>query len=68
MEWDIPLNKSSDTPLYRQLSGGIIKLIAQGKLNPGAKLPPIRQMARVLKVNTTTVVSAYKYLERKAAV
>ena len=68
MTWDIPLNKNSDIPLYRQLSGGIIELITQGKLKPDSKLPPIRQMARVHNVNNTTVVTAYKYLEQKAAV
>ena len=68
MEWDIPLDKSSDIPLYRQLSSAIIELIAQGKLSPDTKLPPIRQMAQALNVNNTTVVSAYKYLEQQAAV
>jgi len=67
MKWDIPLDKSSD-PLYRQLSEGLAKLIATGKLAPDTKLPPIRQMARALGVINTTVVSAYKDLEHKAVV
>jgi len=68
MEWDIPLNKSSDIPLYRQLSNALMGLVESGKLKPNAKLPPIRQIAQKLGINNTTVVSAYKDLERKAAV
>ncbi|MCL2378230.1 MAG: PLP-dependent aminotransferase family protein [Defluviitaleaceae bacterium] len=68
MHWDINLDKSSDIPLYRQLSHALTKLIATKELAPNTKLPPIRQMARALDVNNTTVVSAYKDLERKTAV
>jgi len=68
MEWGIQLDKSSDIPLYRQLSSALIELIDQNKLKPDTKLPPIRQMARALDINGTTVISAYKYLERKTVV
>jgi len=68
MQWDIVLDKHSDTPLYRQLGDALAELIVQGKLVPGNRLPPIRQMAHIFDVNNTTVVSAYKYLERKAVV
>ncbi|MCL2362177.1 MAG: PLP-dependent aminotransferase family protein [Defluviitaleaceae bacterium] len=61
----ISLNKDSTTPLYRQLSAALQELINQGKLAPDAKLPSIRQLARALDVNTTTVVSTYKLLEQE---
>jgi len=64
----IKLDKTSDLPLYRQLSDALMALIAKGKLEPDTKLPSIRQMAQSLDVNNTTVVSAYKYLERMSAV
>ncbi|MCL2527453.1 MAG: PLP-dependent aminotransferase family protein [Defluviitaleaceae bacterium] len=64
----ISLDKNSDIPLYRQLSDAIKEAVAQGKIAPDTKLPSIRQMARTLDVNNTTIVSAYKNLEREAAV
>jgi len=64
----IHLDKKSSTPLYRQLSDAITELAAGGKLAPDAKLPSIRQLARALDVNNTTVISAYKLLEREAVI
>ena len=68
MEWKIFLDKNSDTPLYRQLGHAIAAMISQGELMPDTRLPPIRQLAKILGVNSTTVVNAYKYLEHKQAV
>ena len=68
MVWGICLDKGIDIPLYQQLSDAVIRLIGDGTLKADTKLPPIRQMAQVLGVNNTTVVSAYKDLEQKAAV
>ena len=68
MSISVSLDKRSDTPLYRQLGDALLELIVRGKLAPETKLPPIRQMAQLLDVNNTTVVSAYKYLERLRAV
>jgi len=46
----------------------ILGLIERGDLKPGTKLPSIRKLAGALDVNNTTVVTAYKQLEQKAAV
>jgi len=64
----ISLDKTSNVPLYRQLSDALQGLVAEGKLLPDTKLPSIRQLAQALDVNNTTIISAYKYLERKMAV
>jgi len=56
--------KKSSIPLYRQLCDAIKEL----RLPPDTRLPSIRQLARELDVNTTTVVSAYKELEREKVV
>lgn len=61
----IKLDKHSDSPLYRQLGEALAGLITLGILSPDVKLPPIRTMARALKVNNATVVSAYRYIEQK---
>ncbi|MCL2570959.1 MAG: PLP-dependent aminotransferase family protein [Defluviitaleaceae bacterium] len=66
--YNIRLEKNDDTPLYRQLADKIQALVAKGEILPDTKLPSIRQMAQNLDVNNTTVINAYKYLERKMAV
>lgn len=53
----------SDQPKYMQLFNYIKKLIAEGELKPGDKLPTIRTLAQKLKVNNVTIINAYKQLE-----
>lgn len=50
-------------PKYIQLFEHIKKLITEGQLRPGDRLPAIRSLASKLSVNTVTVVNAYKQLE-----
>ncbi len=61
----IQLSKSSQTPLYLQLANGLALFIETSKLPTGAKLPSIRSLAKELKINRDTVVSAYKVLEQR---
>lgn len=66
--YSIVIDKSLPTPLYIQLGDGLRELIEGGVFPPNEKLPPIRKMADSLKVNSATVVSAYKYLENRKVV
>src|SRR5437588_33657 len=59
---DITLDRSSETPLYRQVHAGIGGRIRSGDLTPGAKLPSVRGLARTLRVSPITVVQAYNAL------
>jgi len=59
----IYLDDSIDTPLYIQLFLQLKNLIVEGVFRPNEKLPPIRKLAQQLRVNTITVVNAYKRLE-----
>lgn len=52
------------TPLYAQLERAIRTAIATGKLEPGARLPTVRQLAVELHVNANTVAKVYAALER----
>ncbi len=53
----------SSVALYQQIIH-IIKLeILSGRLNNGDKLPPIRELAKILKINPNTVAKAYYTLE-----
>ena len=64
----IKLDKNSNTPLYMQLFNAIGNMIDEGTLLSQTKLPSVRQMASLLKVNTVTVVNCYKQLELKGYV
>ncbi|KYO68088.1 PLP-dependent aminotransferase family protein [Thermovenabulum gondwanense] len=61
----IQLDRNSPEPLYVQIYEEIVRLIKEGVLLPGEKLPPIRKLAANLKVNTVTIVNAYKLLEKE---
>src|SRR5690554_3363620 len=64
----IKLDKNSNTPLYMQLFNAIGNMIDEGTLLSQTKLPSVRQMASLLKVNTVTEVNCYKQLELKGYV
>lgn len=57
------LDPSSGVPSYMQIKEQIKTQIAMGHLTPGEKLPNIRQLAKDLIVNPTTIVRAYRELE-----
>jgi GntR family transcriptional regulator len=59
----IKIDFDSSVALYQQIIH-IIKLeILSGRLNNGDKLPPIRELAKILKINPNTVAKAYYTLE-----
>ncbi|MCG8641916.1 MAG: PLP-dependent aminotransferase family protein, partial [Desulfobacterales bacterium] len=59
----IQLSKTIGQHLYIQLYQQLKEMISSGELVENTKLPPIRQMAKLLDVNNVTVVNAYKLLE-----
>lgn len=56
------------TPLYAQLERAIRTAIATGRLEAGAQLPTVRQLAVDLHVNANTVARVYAALERTEVV
>src|SRR5947209_19967461 len=58
----IQLDRSSDTPLYQQISDKIREAILSGQLAEGIRLPTERALASALQVNRTTVMNAYNQL------
>lgn len=52
-------------PMYKQISDQVKDAIASGKLQPEAKLPSIREMARELKISEITIKRAYSDLENE---
>jgi len=56
------IDLSSDTPAYRQIADAIRILLVDGKLSPGDRLPPARQIALDLGIHFNTVAEAYRIL------
>lgn len=50
-------------PVYEQLKRQIRLRIVSGKLVDDEKLPSIRELATILRINPNTVVKAYNHLE-----
>ncbi len=48
--------------LYEQVAAEVRRAIAEGEANPGERLPPARDLAAVLGVNTNTVLRALRLL------
>ena len=57
------LDTDSGVPLYKQLAESVSRLIADGVIQSGEKLPPTRELAGQLGLNRTTVAAAYSTLE-----
>jgi GntR family transcriptional regulator len=56
---------ASRTPIYKQLMEQVREAVAQGRLEPGERLPSVRQLSRELVVNPNTVARSYTELERE---
>jgi len=56
------VDRSETTPLYDQVAAEIRRAIADGEAAPGERLPPARDLAAVLGVNTNTVFRALRAL------
>ncbi len=58
----VPLDRAKPVPLVRQIQAHLERLIREGRLVPGVKLPATRELARTLGVNRATVAVAYENL------
>jgi GntR family transcriptional regulator len=56
------LDHQNPLPLYEQTAAEIRRAIADGEAKPGERLPPARDLAAVLGVNTNTVLRALRQL------
>ncbi len=59
---------SGTLPVYRQIAAHLRAEIEAGRLEPGRRLPPIRELARELGVNRDTVALAYDELSTEGHV
>src|SRR5579885_2894213 len=59
---DVKLDLRESTTLHEQGAAAIRRAIADGEAKPGERLPPARDLAAVLGVNTNTVLRALREL------
>lgn len=50
-------------PIYAQIIDGFREQIATGILQPGDKLPSVRELAQALAINPNTIQRSYRQLE-----
>ena len=59
---DVKLDRGNPLDLHEQVAAEIRRAIADGEAKPGERLPPARDLAAVLGVNTNTVLRALRQL------
>jgi GntR family transcriptional regulator len=59
------IDSSSSVPVFQQVIQAIKLEILSGRLQNGDQLPPIRELAKILKLNPNTVAKAYYTLEEE---
>ena len=59
---DVKVNRDEPTGLHAQVAAEIRRAIADGEAKQGERLPPARDLAAVLGVNTNTVLRALREL------
>ncbi|HLP30077.1 MAG TPA: PLP-dependent aminotransferase family protein [Geothrix sp.] len=55
-------------PLYLALASDLRSAMEEGRLAPGARLPSIRESARLRRLSVNTVLAAYRLLETRGLV
>jgi GntR family transcriptional regulator len=58
----VEVDRADPTLLHDQVAAQIRRAIADGEATPGERLPPARDMAAVLGVNSNTVLRALRQL------
>ncbi len=59
---DVRVDRADPTDLFEQVAAEIRRAIADGEAKPGERLPPAKDLAAVLDVNTNTVLRALRLL------
>ena len=68
MSAHIVVHTTAPEPVYEQIVRQIHEAVKSGRLEPGAPLPPVRQLATDLRLNRNTVARAYKMLEEQGVI
>ncbi len=60
---EFSIDPKSGVPFYRQIIEQVKFALAGGGLEPGERLPTVRQLAVDLSINPNTVIRAYREME-----
>lgn len=58
----VTIDPSREEPLFAQVAASVRSEITAGRLGPGDRLPPARDLAASLEINLHTVLHAYQDL------
>lgn len=58
------INTQEKNPIYQQIMDQLVLFVSTGIMEPGDKLPSIRELASQLGINPNTVARAYTELEQ----
>lgn len=61
----VKIDRQEATDLFEQVAAEIRRAIAEGEAKPGERLPPARDLAAVLGVNTNTVLRSLRLLREE---
>jgi DNA-binding transcriptional regulator YhcF (GntR family) len=61
-QWRLAFDDKS--PIYRQIILQFCQAFVRGDIKPGERIPSIREMSVLLKVNTNTMQRVYQEMER----
>ena len=61
----VKINRAERVDLHDQVAAEIRRAIAEGEAKPGERLPPAKDLAAVLGVNTNTVLRALRQLREE---
>jgi len=64
----VKINLAESTPLYQQVAAEIRRAISEGEAKPGERMPLAKDLAKVLGVNTNTVLRALRELRDEGMV
>ena len=59
---NVKIDRQEQTDLFEQVAAEIRRAVADGEAKPGERLPPARDLAAVLGVNTNTVLRSLRLL------
>lgn len=59
---DVKIDRTDASDLYEQVAAEIRRALADGEAKPGERLPPAKDLAAILDVNTNTVLRALRLL------
>ena len=62
---DVKLDPGNPLDLHEQVAAEIRRAISEGEAKPGERLPPAKDLAAILGVNTNTVLRALRELRNE---